>query len=208
MEMPAKRRMTYLPSLQYGVVREDGRTGLVVITEVGDLDADIAVSCLVMPEPGDTVLLSTDETGCSYILSILERPEKRTTRLAFGGDVEIQVRKGGMTVTTEEAISFAARDFELNAHAGKVHIDSLSFAGRMIESQVAKIKVIAETLDSIIRRAVQRLRSSYRYVEEHEEVQSASSRMLVDGTFTIQTKNTMHTAEGHIKIDAEQIHLG
>jgi hypothetical protein len=32
--------------------------------------------------------------------------------------------------------------------------------------------------------------------------------MLVEGTLTMQTQNTMHTAEGHIKIDAEQIHLG
>mgnify|MGYP000886246409 FL=1 len=32
--------------------------------------------------------------------------------------------------------------------------------------------------------------------------------MLVDGTLTMETKNTLHTAEGHVKIDAEQIHLG
>jgi hypothetical protein len=208
MEMALKRKERSLPALEYGVVRGEYGGRFAVATEEGVAEADAAVSCLVRPEPGDMVLLSMDDGGCAYILSILERGRKVVTTLAFESGLEVQVRNGGMSVATEEVISFAAGDFELSAQRARVNTDCLSFLGNVIESRIARIKVIAESVDSVVKRLVQRLRSSYRYVEEHDEIQSASTRMLVDGTLTMQTKNTMHTAEGHIKIDAEQIHLG
>ena len=113
-----------------------------------------------------------------------------------------------MSVTADDAITLASKNSELAAQEGRVSIEKTSFFGNVVESNIARIRVIADALDSIIRRAVQRFTSSYRYVEEHEETQSASTRMIVDGTLTMHTKNTMHIAEGHVKIDAEQIHLG
>ncbi len=210
MKILSMKKEDRFPYLEYGMVRQATENGFVVITDSYEVEAEVAISCLVRPEPGDTVLLSMDDRGFSYILSILERPEERgkTTVLTFEGDVSVQVRKGGMQVATERDIRFATGEFELNAHDGKLCLDSLSFAGRVIKSQIERIKIIADAVDTIIKRTVQRLRTSYRYVEEHEEIQSASTRMLVDGTLTMQTKNTMHIAEGHIKIDAEQIHLG
>lgn len=210
MQVLAKCRSTWPPSLQCAVVRKNDRTGLVIRTDTADLDAAVAVSCLVRPEPGDKVLMSTDDMGDAYVLAILARPANccQPTRLAFDGEVELQVRNGGLAVTSEKAICFAARDVELDAHTGKMRIGVLSVAGNLIESQVEKIKLVAKAMDAVIRRTVQRVASSYRYVEEHDEIQSASTRILVDGTLTMQTKNTMHSAEGHIKIDAEQIHLG
>jgi hypothetical protein len=127
--------------------------------------------------------------------------------LSFDGDLSVRVNGGRMSLASDESLSLASQDFELTAGKGRVMIEKVAFFGRLVESNIEKIKVVAETLDSIVRRAVQRFTSTYRYVEEHEEVQSASTRMIVDGTLTMHTKNTMHIAEGHVKIDAEQIHL-
>ena len=167
------------------------------------------MSCLVSPEKDDIVLVSRDDAGLSYILSILERAEKaqRRTELAFDGDLSLNVSGGSMSIAADQAITLASKEFELAAHEGRVTIEKTSFFGNVVENNIARIRVIADSLDSIIHRAVQRFTSTYRYVEEHEEVQSASTRMIVDGTLTMQTKNTMHIAEGHVKIDAEQIHL-
>ena len=209
MEVTAKSVEILQPALEYGVIAGNCEEGFVVTSDRGVINANVAVSCLVSPEAGDIVLISVDEAGCCYILSILERSEKyrRKTELAFDGDVNLNVRGGSMSIASDEAISLASKDFELSAHEGRVILEKTTFLGRVLENNIGKIRVVADSLDSIVRRVVQRFVTTYRYVEEHEEVQSASTRMIVDGTLTMHTKNTMHIAEGHVKIDAEQIHL-
>ncbi len=211
MNITAKKMDSVQPALEYGVIEAPCKGGAFrVAADTGVLEASVAVSCFITPVPGDVALLSLDERGCCYILSILERPQaaRGQTELSFDGDVNLAVRGGRMSITSDESLSFASGEFELNAHQGTVRIDKASFFGRVVENHIARLKIVAESVDSIVRRAVQRFTSSYRYVEEHEEVQSASTRMIVDGTLTMHTKNTMHIAEGHVKIDAEQIHLG
>lgn len=209
MELTATRTELLQPTLEYGMVAAPCEGGFIVTSDHGIIEASVAVSCLVTPQVGDVVLFSLDESGSSYILSILERSERpqMATELSFDGDLSIRVKGGSMSLASDEAMSFASKDFELAAEKGRVMIDKASFFGRLVENNIERIRIVAEAMDSIIRRAVQRFTSSYRYVEEHEEVQSASTRMIVDGTLTMHTKNMMHIAEGHVKIDAEQIHL-
>lgn len=216
MDNLAKKREYEQPVLEYGTVAAARENGFLVLVDAACLEALPAVSCVVRPEKGDVVLLSVDG-GRAFILSILERPGDRQARtLQFDGQVSMQVRNGGFRLSADEELSLASRErmtmaskqIEIDARVGNARIEEMSFAGRLFHSQVERMKIIADAVDSIFRRVVQRMTTSYRYVEEHEEVQSASTRMLVDGTLTMQTKNTMHVAEGHIKIDAEQIHLG
>lgn len=218
MKNAAKKIESLQPVLEYCLVVDEQEGQWTVTASNIQYMAKLATSCLVRPEKNDIVLVSIDQEGCCYILSILERPsyEKRPTTLSFEGQVNLDVHNGGLrvfahdgiTLMTPEKLSMTSEDLEINALNGEAKIESLSFLGRIFSGQIEKVKVIADSLDSIFRRAVQRFVSSYRYIEEHEEIQSASTRMLVDGTLTMQTQNTVHTAEGHIKLDAEQIHLG
>jgi hypothetical protein len=218
MENLAKIQEDVQPVLEYGLIAGNAEAGFTVIVAGESYEAAKAVSCLIHPESGDTVLLSFTATGRCYILSILERPggELAPKTIAMSGQVNLQVRHGGLnfsaaetlSLTAGQKIAIAAEDLGIDARKGTVRIEEFSFLGRMFRSQVETVKHIADTVDTIVRRTVERLTSSYRYIAEHEEIQSASTRMLVEGTLTMQTQNTMHTAEGHIKIDAEQIHLG
>jgi len=218
MKNVAERVESIQPVLEYCLIVDEREGQWTVTANNARYRANVATSCLVRPEKNDIVLVSIDYEGCCYILSILERPDrdKRPTTLSLDGQVNLEVRNGGLKVSahdgitfmTPEKLSMTSEDLEINALKGEVKIESFSFLGRIFNGQIEKIKVIADAVDSIFRRAVQRFVSSYRYIEEHEEIQSASTRMLVDGTLTMQTKNTVHTAEGHVKIDAEQIHLG
>jgi hypothetical protein len=206
------------PSLVYGRVtgKCDGRFG--VFTPAGPCTARVALSCMIAPEPGDKVLLSRDTEDAGYILAIVERPGagSRGVTLGFEGPVSLDVKGGGfsvsaaedVTMTARRSVSLASAVLEISAGTGEVRIGVLNFLGKALSSRIKRMKIVADAVDAVFRRSVQRMTSSYRYVEEHEEIQSASTRMLVDGTLTLQTRTTMLTAEGHIKIDAEQIHLG
>jgi|GEM_PF-567560 len=213
---------TLAPSMEIGrVVAVDAALCLV---EAGEerLRAEQAVACLVAPEPGDVVLLCRErevQEGAeprAWVLSILSRPTSSTRSIVFPGPAHIHVAQGDFKLTAEHALQLASGDalglatdhLDVHARAGTVQIEELSWVGRLCKAQIERVKLIAQSVDTIARRLVQRLTTSYRYVAEHEEVQSASTRFLVDGTLTLKTQQTMHTAEGHIKMDAQQIHLG
>jgi len=218
MKNTAERIEMIQPVLEYCLLMDEQEGRYVVASNNTKYNARVATSCLVKPEKGDIVLVSIDNEGFCYILSILERPDHKImpTTLSVDGQVNLEVRNGGLRVLAQDGIAFVtperlsmtSEDLEINALKAEAKIESFSFFGRIFSGQIEKVKVIADAVDSLFRRAVARFVSSYRYIEEHEEIQSASTRMLVDGTLTMQTQNTVHTAEGHVKIDAEQIHLG
>jgi len=45
-------------------------------------------------------------------------------------------------------------------------------------------------------------------LKDHEEVQTGSTRYLVDTNLTMHSKNAMHVAEEIVTINAGQVHLG
>ncbi len=142
--------------------------------------ASLALSCLVRPEINDTVLVSLDQGGSGHILSILERPDQKgmLTTLSLNGQVNLEVKNGalrvaagdGIAFSTPQKLSMTSADLEINARQGKASIESFSFLAGIFYGQIEKVRIVADALDSIFRRAVQRFVSSYRYIEEHEEI--------------------------------------
>jgi len=67
---------------------------------------------------------------------------------------------------------------------------------------------VADTVDTVYRRLTERLINAVRFVKEDEEVQTGSTRYLVEDTLTMHSKNAVHMAEEIVTINAEQVHLG
>jgi hypothetical protein len=214
MEKLARLRPEIHPSLARGRVLEDRGESFILATGYGGLEARRAVSCLVRPQAGDEVLLSID-AGSNHIIAVLER-SGTDTELDIPGRVTLRASEGSMTLAasgplslmSSVAVGVSAPALQAEAQEGEVHIDRLSLVGRTIKTACEAISLAARTIDQSARQMVQRFGSAFRYVEEHDELQAASARRLVDGTLVVQTENTVHLAEQHIKLDAEQIHLG
>lgn len=204
-------------ALTYAAVASVNGPALVVETPAGQMQARKAVSCLLAPEPRDQVLVSVDRFGRAYVLAVLARPDALAeNRLSLTGPTRLSVTGGDLILSAENGIdltspahlSLAAAD--LNVHAGRAEIGLVEtdFTGNALRAHIARIRIVARSVDSFVNNWVQRMTSCFRYVREHDETQAASSRQLVEGTLTVQTGNSVHLAEGHVKIDAEQIHLG
>ena len=197
------------PTLEFGLVTQENKEGYTVRTDETVFEAQRAAGCLLKPEPGDRVVLASGDQGLAWVLAVLERPDSGPVKeIRMTGPVAFRVDEGDLDLAADGRLSLAAPEFQVDAGSGQVRIEEFTWVGGLIRAQAQRLRFVADTVDSVCRRLVQKLTSSYRYVEGHEEVQSASSRMLVEGTLTLQTKNTMHTSEGHIKMDARQIHLG
>jgi len=206
------------PYLDYAVVIKEKGAGFVVATSFGYTDAEVALSCLIRPETGDRVLVCQDQTNQCFILSVLNRTDKKEQpiNISFPTEVNIHMEKGGLSIRSEEDVSLAAQnrismisqDLVIQAEDGQVCMKRFSFLGRVLNAHIEKIKMFGSIVDSIFKRFTQRVKSCLRYVEEHEEVQTGSTRYLVEETLTIRSKNSVHTAKAQMKVDAEQIHLG
>ncbi len=218
MAKPATKPDRVTPSLEYGLVIEDEGEHFVVHTDEGRVFATKAVSCLVSPRNGDYVLLSTDSFENGFILSVLARDSEaqNPTDILIDGPLNLHVKDGSVSLTADRDMDLAAKGelawtsscISVHADEGRADIGKMSFVGQFLRSQVERIKLAADSVDHVFRQWTQRLGNSFRVVEEHEEVQSGSTRHLVDGTMTVHAKNTVHIAEEDVKIDAEQIHLG
>ena len=207
------------PRLTLGYATVESRKGdeFMVQTPTGRARARKAAGCLLVPQEGDQVLLSQDGFGRCYVLSILERSDSRAgNHIALIGPTRLEVADGDLTLAAESGlglvspthIALAAATLDVHAGRADIGIEETRLAGKSLSATFERIRTVAKSMDSFIKSWVQRMASCFRYVEEIDETQAASARQLVEGTLTVQTGNSVHMAEGHVKIDAEQIHLG
>jgi len=217
MENAAQLAQAPTPNLEYGRVVAGKKDQVMVHTTFGTVEAQRAVSCLVKPIAGDRVLLSTDLAGSCFILSVLERTvQGEETELALEGDTALSVVNGNLRLSSEgsllasgaESIEMAADKVSLNAHEGEANIGKLTFMGSTLYSQVKRFVAVAKTVEHTFKRFTQRFENCERFVEDHEEVQTGSTRYLVEDTMTTHAKNTMNVSEELHTMQAEQIHMG
>lgn len=198
------------------VVAEEAGASLSVRTDSGTYLARRAFSCLVEPMVGDVVLLSGLPDGTCYVLAVLKREADAPARLVADGDLEVRLPQGRFVVAAQEGvdlvsaqeISVTAGGIRVTATEGNVVMRQLHVLGSFVRAEFDKIKVLAESCDSAFDRLLQRMKRSYRFVEEHDQVRAAQIDYVAQNNATLRGGNTLVTAKDLVKVDGEQIHLG
>lgn len=204
------------------VVQERGRVlgpsgePLRVRTGSGSYACRRATSCLVSPEPGDEVLVALDRTGEAWVLAVLDKASGTRTDIDLPGDLCIRLGDGRFTVAAQEGvrvvtgrdIEMVSRGFNLHAVTGNLVVEGLTYLGSFVRSEVDKIKVKATSHDSVLSRFSQRVKNSYRTVEQLDRVKARQIDYAAETTACVRAENTVITAKELVKLDGEQIHLG
>ncbi|SMF09557.1 DUF3540 domain-containing protein [Desulfovibrio gilichinskyi] len=207
MDNLARKHEQVAPQLEYGQILSEG-DHLKVSTSFGEVEAKCAVSCLVRPEKGDSVLLSLDGLGGAWVLSVLTRAGDTPTSLELEGDSVLRIKGGSLSVVSDEELNCISGKAALHAAKVDISADSVSLTSRLFVSNVEKVKRVAVTIDEISQEFTRRVKNYFRFTKEHEDCQAESRRQLVDETMTIHSKNTIIVSEEHVKIDGELIHMG
>jgi hypothetical protein len=196
------------------VLRIDG-AAYIVETESGEVRAKRATSCLLEPAAGDMVLL-TAVNSTHYILAVLEREEGAPLHLVSEGDLQIRLRRGslgiaapdGVHVAAGKDLSMAASTFRVQAKEGHVALELFTLLSKMARGEVDRAKLIGRSLDSALERLSQRVKRSYRIVEEADHVRAERIDYAAKGNLVIHSENAKITACHVVKIDADQIQVG
>jgi len=201
---------------EQGIITSIEKETYTIESQSGMYNAQQAVSCLTQPLLGDKVLLVGNFVDGFYILAVLEREEGQKHTLSFHGEVDFRAEDGRLTIAAQRGMALAsAKDIalassELNIHSIKseVSIHRLIFNGGFWLGQVKRLKLIATTFDSIVDRLSQRIKRSYRTVEDIEHLRAGRLDYLIDKLLSLRGKYSMITAKEDVKIDGERIHMG
>ncbi|WP_437735716.1 DUF3540 domain-containing protein [Sorangium sp. So ce1335] len=196
------------------VLRVDGST-YTVETDDGEVRAKRATSCLLAPAAGDLVLLAA-VNGAQYILAVLEREEGAPSHLVSEGDLQIRLQRGalglsapdGVHVASGKDLSMAASTFRVQAKEGHVALGLFSFVSEMVRGEVDRAKLIGRSLDAQLERLMQRVKRSYRIVEEADHVRAERIDYAAKGSLAMHGENAKITASHVVKIDGDQIQVG
>src|SRR5262249_10587279 len=154
------------------VARLDGER-FVVRTDSGEYGAKRAVSCLVEPIAGDFVLVAAHASGSSWVLAVLERETGAATTVSVAGDMNLRLKQGKFTVAAQEGVALVSgkdvnvvsTSVQVNAVEGQIALRRLSFVGNFVRAEIEKVKLVAQSLDSVLERFSQKVKRSYRTVE-------------------------------------------
>jgi len=195
-------------------LRADG--SIAVRTGNGDHEARRALSCLVAPEVSDLVLVALSPTEGAFVLAVLKRESGAATALAVDGDLEVRLTSGRFRVAAQEGVelvsartvSVVAAGLDLNAGEGNVVLQRLSFLGDAVRAEIDRVRLIAGRFDSVLERLSQRVKRSYRTVEEMDQLRAERIDYTAEKTMSLHAEHTLVTADELVKLDGEQIHLG
>lgn len=175
-----------------------------------------AKSCLVEPEVGDDVLVAFGRGGRAFILAVLEREEGSKTTLSVDGDLDLKVEQGrfgvraarGLSLTSGDELSLLGRALNVSALEGKVFVEKLHHIGSRLRAEVEAIKTVGTVCDSVFERVSQRVKRSFRTVEDIDQLKAKKIDYAAESTMALRAENAVVHAEEIAKVDAKQIQLG
>lgn len=174
-----------------------------------------ALSCLVEPCLGDRVLVALG-SGESYVLAVLQRRDVEGVELSAPGNLTVRVADGAFRVAARDGVELAsAKDLTLAAarlmvHAaeGNVAVRTLALVGERLHADLGAVRTVARTVDSLLDRFTQRVKRSYRFVEEVDTLQAETVDQTVRETWHLRARHALTHTEKLVKVDSEQIQLG
>ncbi len=189
---------------------------VVVETETRVVRAKRATSCLLEPVAGDVVLVAALDADHAYVLAVLEREAGAPASLVADGDLSIKLPRGafevaassGVHIVSTEEVSVVSGAIRVNAVDGSVALERLSFLGKYVRAEIGRARVFGETLDTMLNRFSQRVKRSYRVVEECDHVRAEQLDYAARKRLSLHGETALISAQNLAKVEGDQIHLG
>lgn len=176
--------------------------------------ADKAFSCMVEPQSGDKVLVSSSgNTG--YILAVLERSDPDMT-LNFPGNVELRTDAGAVQVKASDRVSISAVNrldlvsahCDISASRTDLTNHQLRVTSESVEAKTGSVKWFGKRLDSVVNRITQHAQYVMRNIEGVETLNAGNLLQTVRNSLSVRSNHATITSKKDMRIDGERIHMG
>ena len=157
-----------------------------------------AVSCVISPQVGDTVLIASVENQI-WLLAVLERLNPQQAELHVPGDLHI--RSSGELSLSGEAL-------RVSAEQGDCHINDLKYSGDKVAAWVSVARIVGKRAESVWQTVTQISQNLLRTTRQMEQVRAGQLDMKAEDYVRLHAHNTVITSKAITKVDSEQIHMG
>jgi len=175
-----------------------------------------AASCLLVPAPGDIVMVAGPDEDELYLIAVVAQADQGHAVLAVNGDLTLVSRHGGIAVRSsgaldlqsDTAVATRAPEWNLTAGRGLCKVSELDYQGAEVRFSALVSRFVGRACEVVLDRLHLLTRSSFRLTEEVEQVRAGQIDIQSSSTLRLHAKNTLVTSKELVKIDAEQIHMG
>lgn len=157
-----------------------------------------AVSCVIAPQLGDTVLISCVDNQV-WLLALLERMDPLQAELSVPGDLHIH--------STGE-LSLSGEALRVNAEQGDCHISEMKYSGDKLSAWVSLSRVVGKRAESVWQTVTQISHNLLRTTRQTEQVRAGQLDIKAEDYVRLHAHNTVITSKAITKVDSEQIHMG
>lgn len=157
-----------------------------------------AVSCVIAPQAGDTVLISAVDNQM-WLLAVLERGNEDATELSVPGDLRI---------TSQGALTLSSDALNVSAVKGDCHISEMNYSGDKISAWVTLSRIVGKRAESVWQTVTQMSQHLFRTTRQTEHVRAGQLDMKAEDYLRMHAQNTVITSKAITKVDSEQIHMG
>lgn len=179
MTTPAPAPAVAGTALAVGTITASDGGRLTVAAGGISLEARRAVSCLIEPAVGDTVLLLADGRVGQRVLAVLDRDAATALTLTAGDGRGLTIAAPDITLSADRRLSATAPETALVGQSLSVRVERASLVGRVVEATADTLKTVALTLMS---------------VAERWTASAGTSTRLVHGTDTVQARDLVYQA--------------
>lgn len=157
-----------------------------------------AASCVIVPQIGDTVLVTSVEHQI-WLLAVLERADEHKAELSVPGDLHI---------SSVGELSLSSGALRISAEQGDCHINDMNYSGEKISTWVSLSRIVGKRAESVWQTVTQISHNLLRTTRNTEQVRAGQIDMKAEDYVRLHASNTVITSKAITKVDSEQIHMG
>lgn len=198
------------PALHHcGTVMSFNEGRYIVAGDWGSLAVKRALSCQLLPEPGDLVLVSGSLPDLAYLIAVLERHGPAPLCTELGEGVSLQVGGSGrLTVQAAQSLSLKANEIGVVGRTGRVLLAEMHACAKLAVFSLQSTRLIGDVLESTLGRLSQCLGSSQRTVQGLDQTRSGDIDCRAERTVQLHGQQVFATADKLVRLDGDQVHIG
>jgi hypothetical protein len=207
---PKTRNQAAMPAAAswcVGIVSQADGDGFVVSSGSARTLALRAVSCLLEPEPGDSVACLRAPGQALWIMAVLSRASNAPQRIRLQGDARIEVTEGALQFKAD-SLELQGHQFQLCADEAKMAVGTGDVVGRHLRITGTVLKLVGSVLSTVADRVNHFSRHHVRTTEGIDRVSATHVECEARQLLRLSGEHALVNGEKLVKARGAQIHFG
>jgi len=198
------------------LLRRDEADLCIVQCDGREWTARRAASCLLAPEPGDTVLISGPDPARVYLIAVISQADPARGAVELEGEMLLRSRRAGVTVQAADGVRIEGRRsvsveteaLSLRAARAESTVGSLQYVAEEVQGLVGTTRLVGRAYEAVLDSLSYLSRVAFRTASEVEHVRAGTLDYQAEQSARVHAPYTMVTADALVKVDAKQVHMG